>query len=76
MSASSPASDAPAVPADALRLVLFGLPNAGKSSLLGALGQARTVIAYGGDGKESGRSYFDTRGRPMKLATPPGRPGK
>jgi hypothetical protein len=30
----------PAVPRDALRLVLFGMPAAGKSSLLGALAQA------------------------------------
>src|SRR6478672_11561869 len=29
-----------AIPPDALRIVLFGMPDAGKSSLLGALAQA------------------------------------
>src|SRR5438270_10973435 len=36
---TSPAP-APTVNPDALRVVLFGMPDAGKSSLLGALGQA------------------------------------
>src|SRR4051812_12993703 len=43
MSAPSPATASPVPPQgrpDDLRIVLFGLPAAGKSSLLGALGQA------------------------------------
>jgi WD40 repeat protein len=32
----------------------------------GPLGQARTVIRYGPDGKEAGRSYFDRKGRPLR----------
>ena len=39
-SAASPAAPPPAGAAEPLRLVLFGLPAAGKSSLLGALAQA------------------------------------
>jgi hypothetical protein len=35
-----PAAAAPSTPRDALRIVLFGMPDAGKSSLLGALAQA------------------------------------
>lgn len=38
--ASPPAAATPAAPADSLRIVLFGMPAAGKSSLIGALGQA------------------------------------
>jgi hypothetical protein len=37
---TAPPAPAPTVSADALRIVLFGMPDAGKSSLLGALAQA------------------------------------
>jgi hypothetical protein len=40
MSQASPPPAPPGAPADALRVVLFGMPAAGKSSLLGALAQA------------------------------------
>src|SRR5262249_36016894 len=40
---TAPQPAAPAVASDALRVVLFGLPDAGKSSLLGALDQAAHV---------------------------------
>jgi hypothetical protein len=40
-----------AAPADALRLVLFGAPAAGKSALLGALGRAAATGSFALDGR-------------------------
>lgn len=45
MSQPVPSASPPPAPPDALRLVLFGLPAAGKTSLLGALGQAARTQA-------------------------------
>src|SRR5437660_403125 len=46
MSQASAASAAPTVGRDVARIVLFGMPDAGKSSLLGALVQAARTQEY------------------------------
>jgi GTPase SAR1 family protein len=49
--ATPPAAPAPGLGPDALHIVLFGLPAAGKSSLLGALAQAAQTQQYALNGR-------------------------
>ena len=61
----TPAEPSPSPGADALRIVLFGLPDAGKSSLLGALSQAAHTQEHVLNGRltEVGTSLVDLRER-------------
>jgi WD40 repeat protein len=52
------------------RVVEVKFLDGGGQPAPGPLGQARTVIAYGPDGRESGRTYFDAKDQPLRVRTP------
>ncbi|HZY86998.1 MAG TPA: protein kinase [Gemmataceae bacterium] len=51
------------------RLVEEKFLDAAGRPAAGPLGQARTVIDYGANGKEAGRSFFDSTGHPLRPET-------